>query len=506
MVRRVQGPGPEIPADTRSSTAARPESLAALFPWGDGARAVRADSPFAWERDARFLARLIEVAARDRPVELRLAHVLDLATSAGGAVDVAAAIAERDHLALVVRAAPGDTGDGDLREMLGAWLEGDGAPPGTMRAAAVSADGSRHATAARPHRNVACIEVSPRIPRRAPAGSRNAGARAARLVVPPGHPRVAMAFAVRSSRAAGDLERRFPPSLSRPVASVIASLSVQWARERELHALQRAEAEQRRFVTVVAHELRTPLTSLAGYLDLAAGAPGGDAAPRQGTAPQDAREPADRQAFLDRARDLVDGMATLVADLLEISRLDAGQLHLSPAPCSGAEVAQAALHDVTPLAMARGIALEAALAPRLRTVYADRQRVHQILVNLLANAIKFAPAASRVGLSLRFAGSVAIFAVRDRGPGIAPEERSLIFEPFHRAAGAERVAGTGLGLPIARDLAQRMGGALDVASVVGKGSTFLVALPAIDSVGHDSVAAALREATEQAEADIVAQA
>jgi signal transduction histidine kinase len=510
MARRAQGTVPEVPAGGRSATAAKPESLAAVFPWGDGARAVSADSPAVWGRDARFLARLIEVAAGDRPVELRLANVLDLARSAAGAVDVAAAIAGLDHLALVGRAAPGDREADALREALGAWLGTVGAPPRTRPTADATRLGSPQASAARPHRDISCLEVATRVPRR-PAGTRNAGAPMVRLVVPAGRPRVAMAFALRSARAADTLEGRFPPSLARPAASVIALLAAESAREQALDALQHAEAEQRRFVSVVAHELRTPLASLAGYLDLAAEAPVGGAVPgsgaaaSRGTAAGDAPEPSDDQGFLERARDLVAGMTTLVADLLEISRLDAGQVHLSPAFCSGTEVAQAALHDVTPLAMARGIALNAILAPRLRSVYADRHRLRQILVNLLANAIKFAPIASRVDLSLHFAGSVAIFAVRDRGPGIAPEERSLIFEPFHRAAGAERVVGTGLSLPIARDLAQRMGGSLDVASVVGGGSTFLVALPAVESVGHESLVTAIREAARQAEADILVE-
>ena len=204
--------------------------------------------------------------------------------------------------------------------------------------------------------------------------------------------------------------------------------------------------------------------------------------------------------FLGRARDLVAGMATLVADLLELSRLDAGQLHLSPSPFSGAEAAQGAVHDLTPLAMERGIALETALPSRLRTIHADRRRVQQILVNLLGNAIKFSPPSSRVALSLRFDGPVAVYTVRDQGPGVPPDERALIFEPFHRAAGAERIVGTGLGLPIARDLARRMGGDLDVASAPDSGSAFVVALPASDGVAPALVAAALAEAITREEA------
>ena len=286
--------------------------------------------------------------------------------------------------------------------------------------------------------------------------------------------RAAVGLHFRTARAAGELERRLPVSLARSAAGMAASLLREIAAQRELTALRHADEERRTFVSVVAHELRTPLASLSGYLDLLAADADGE--------------------FLSRSRDLAAGMATLVADLLEISRLGAGQLHLALARFSAAEAAQAAVRDVTPLALQRGIVLEATLGTRLRTVYGDRRRVQQVLVNLLANAVKFSHVGGRVAISLRFDGPVALYAIADEGPGVAPEERERIFEPFHRAAGSEPVVGTGLGLPIARDLARRMGGDVAVSPAPGHGSVFVVALPSTEATDRATVMAALERA------------
>ena len=139
----------------------------------------------------------------------------------------------------------------------------------------------------------------------------------------------------------------------------------------------------------------------------------------------------------------------------------------------------------------------------MRAAIGDRRRVEQILTNLAANALKFGGAGGReVELTGRFDGPVAIIAVRDEGPGIDAEDRARIFERFYRMADHERVTGTGLGLPIARDLARAMGGDLDVASVPGVGSSFVLVLPGpgapidADRIA-DAMASALRAETER---------
>jgi hypothetical protein len=121
----------------------------------------------------------------------------------------------------------------------------------------------------------------------------------------------------------------------------------------------------------------------------------------------------------------------------------------------------------------------------------DRRRVEQIVTNLAANALKFTPPGGHVEIEGRFDGLVATVTVRDDGAGIPFDDRDRIFERFHRMADHERVTGTGLGLPIARDLARRMDGDLGVASVPDGGSAFVLVLPGPAEVSPEVVAATL---------------
>ncbi len=463
-------------------------------------------------RDARFLARAVALASRDGDRDAGIGDLLGLIARTSGAADVAVAVDYRGRRIVVARAAPEEPGGGSEPAVsapeLAAWLDAV-APRGARSRAPLPT--TFVTVARRPGRAGEALGTVGGRAGEAPGtvgAPDGVDAPLRRWIALPVRGRVAIAFAFRSAPAAAALERRFPPSVSRPAGSILAWLVRHREAERELAELRQADTERRGFTSVVAHELRTPLSSLGGYLDLVAAARSPDLpVPSAGegsrNAPASSAEPSlspiPEGEFLARSRDLVAGMATLVADLLELSRLDAGQLHLAPAPFSGAEAAQAAVHDLAPLAMERGIALDTALPSRLRTVHADRRRVQQILVNLLGNAIKFSPPSSRVALSLHFDGPVAVYSVRDQGPGVPPDERSLIFEPFHRAAGAERIVGTGLGLPIARDLARRMGGDLDVTSAAGSGAAFVVALPATESTAPALVAAALAEAIAREE-------
>ena len=139
--------------------------------------------------------------------------------------------------------------------------------------------------------------------------------------------------------------------------------------------------------------------------------------------------------------------------------------------------------------MDRGCDLLLTAPPRLRAATGDRRRVEQIVTNLAANAIKFGGRdGSPVEIAGWFAGDVAVIAVRDDGPGIDDDDRKRIFERFYRMPGHERVTGTGLGLPIARELATAMAGELDVASVAGAGSSFVLVLPGTAALADDAVA------------------
>ncbi len=208
-------------------------------------------------------------------------------------------------------------------------------------------------------------------------------------------------------------------------------------------------------------------------------------------------DPAVEREFIDRSRLIVDSMGDLVGDLLEISRLDAGNLALDLRPFSVSEVAGRALAALAPLALERGTDLASDLPSRMRAAIGDRREVQRIVTNLLGNALKFTPPGGHVELAGSFDGSFAIVAVRDDGPGIAVEERERIFERFYRVDAQAAIGGTGLGLAIARDLARAMDGELAVASVPDSGSSFVLVLPGPAQVGD----ATLGEVVDRAVAD-----
>jgi signal transduction histidine kinase len=291
---------------------------------------------------------------------------------------------------------------------------------------------------------------------------------------------VVIGFDFASREGAERLAERLPPQLARHAAVALALVTEQLATERELASLRANEAERAQFVSTVAHELRTPLTGLRGYLELILG--------HQVDDPDVATE------FLERSRDIVESMAELVGDLLEISRIESGTLVLAHEPFSVAEATSDVAQRLLPIAFERKIRIETSLPRKLRSATGDRRRVEQVLTNLAANALKFTPSGGLVELIGRFDGPVAIIVVRDDGPGIAPDDRDRIFERFQRLAAHDRITGTGLGLPIARDLARRMDGDLDVASIPDAGSAFVLALPGPTAVDPATLAAALDRA------------
>jgi len=203
--------------------------------------------------------------------------------------------------------------------------------------------------------------------------------------------------------------------------------------------------------------------------------------------------------FVERGRGIVERMAELVGDLLELSRIEAGSLGLEIESCSLAEICERAISPLAPLAAGRAIRLVTDLPPRIRTARVDRRRVEQIVANLAANACKFSPEGGLVEIVARVDGPVALVVVRDEGLGIDRTDLERVFRPFARLESHERIPGTGLGLPISRDLARAMGGDVAVASVPTSGSAFIVCLPATAEVPRGAVAAGLRGAIETEE-------
>src|SRR5262245_25407279 len=167
-------------------------------------------------------------------------------------------------------------------------------------------------------------------------------------------------------------------------------------------------------------------------------------------------------------------------EVLDISRIEAGHLSLSPEPVSIADALDQVTKLLRPLAAAREIVIETACGDACRrSVNADRQRLNQVLINLVSNAIKYNRDGGRVTLGCTDGpnGRVRITVI-DTGAGIRPEKIALLFKPFERL-GAEQsgIEGTGLGLALSRGLAEAMGGRLGVESELDQGSTFWIELP-----------------------------
>jgi len=414
-----------------------------------------------------LLARVLDALAAEGTAEERLAGLLGLLARTAGARR-AAVVADGIDRRAAVSVHPGED-VGAARE-LAAWLDAHGPRSRARRAAAAAApiafihhplpDGPSAASVETPGRTFAVLPM-------------------------PSAGDVALGFEFTRPADAAALKRRLPPTLARHAAVALALVTRQLADEREIATLRARDRERTVFVSTVAHELRTPLTGLRGYLELIL----------EGKVSDRAVE----REFLDRSRAIVGSMAELVGDLLELSRLESGTLNLELGPFSIAEAAGQVAASLLPIAIERDIRLTTSLPPRMRTATGDRRRVEQILTNLAANALKFCPEGGHVEIVGEVLGLVAILVVRDDGPGIPADERPRIFERFQRLTDHEGVVGTGLGLPIARDLARRMGGDVDVASVDDGGSSFVLVLPGPASVDPSVVRAALAEALDREE-------
>jgi two-component system phosphate regulon sensor histidine kinase PhoR len=228
----------------------------------------------------------------------------------------------------------------------------------------------------------------------------------------------------------------------------------------------RLESVRRDFVANASHELRTPLTSIRGFVEALE-----DGALAQ---PETARR------FLGKIRTHADRMATLVAELLELSRLESGDREPEWEDMRPAEVAAAVTSSFAELAARRHVRIRHLDrgAPEVRT---DRERLRRILENLVDNAVKYTPGGGHVEVTTSAApdGSARV-EVADDGPGIAPEHQARVFERFYRVdkARSRELGGTGLGLSIVRHLAESVGARVSVESEPGRGSRFSLTLPA----------------------------
>jgi two-component system sensor histidine kinase BaeS len=225
--------------------------------------------------------------------------------------------------------------------------------------------------------------------------------------------------------------------------------------------LGREDQLRRDVVADVAHELRTPVAILqAGHEALLDGVI--DPTPGQ----------------LSSLRDEVLRLARLVDDLHTLSAAEAAALQLSLDPCDLAEIADAAADSLAGRFEAAGITIERRLTPV--SVLADAQRMHQVVTNLLSNALKFTPSGGRVTLETGPAGREARLGVADTGGGIPHDELPRIFDRFWRGRQAAGVAGSGIGLAVVAELVRAHGGAVEATSTPGRGTQVVVTLPRAD--------------------------
>ncbi len=245
----------------------------------------------------------------------------------------------------------------------------------------------------------------------------------------------------------------------------------------EAHALTeraRAEAEaanraKTEFLAVMSHELRTPLNAIGGYTQLLELGIHGQLTPAQ-------------KQDLQRIQRSALHLLSLINQILNFAKLDAGQVHLEPGRVRVADALADLEALVAPQVQAKGIAFQRELPAADVVVWCDPEKLQQILLNLLSNAIKFTPAGGTVTVSTETEGGFAFIRVEDTGPGIPPEKLEHIFEPFVQLDRGltSRQEGAGLGLAISRELARAMAGDLTAEPAPGGGARFRLRLPLAD--------------------------
>jgi signal transduction histidine kinase len=231
----------------------------------------------------------------------------------------------------------------------------------------------------------------------------------------------------------------------------------------ELEAASRHKSE---FLANMSHELRTPLNAILGFSQVLRERMFGEVNRKQ-------------QEYLDDIVSSGNHLLSLINDVLDLSKVEAGQVQLEVAPFSLGDALERGVVMVRERATKDGVRIALRPDPNVDVVDGDERRIRQVIFNLLSNAVKFTPAGGAVDVSAaRVDGEVRV-SVADTGPGLAPQDQERIFEEFQQTeVGTEQREGTGLGLALSKRLVELHGGRIWVDSELGKGSTFVFTLPA----------------------------
>jgi signal transduction histidine kinase len=251
--------------------------------------------------------------------------------------------------------------------------------------------------------------------------------------------------------------------LGRLAASAVQNIRAYESERHTVDELRRLSALRADFVSLVSHELRSPMAAVIG-------------AARTLQARWRELQPDQRESFLALIGDETTRLAALIGDVLDTSRIDAGTFSYR---FSDVDIGALVRDTVATAAVGQDeVPIVADVTPGVPVVRGDPERLRQIFGNLIDNAVKYSPTGEPVEVRVSQANGSVVVSVRDRGPGIKPDDQRLIFEKFGRVAAGNTKPGTGLGLYIARSIVETHGGTIAVSSALGRGSTFTVKLPA----------------------------
>jgi signal transduction histidine kinase/CheY-like chemotaxis protein len=254
----------------------------------------------------------------------------------------------------------------------------------------------------------------------------------------------------------GQEERRTLAVIEREMGSVLTYLA----------ARDETEAVKADFMSMIVHDLRSPLAGILAGSDILKGGLAGDLNE-------------DQKQVVEILGSSSKRLMTLVNEVLDMSRIEAGRLSLHRSAANPETMIRRAVDETRFLAGEKNQALDFAAAPKLPELNVDQEKVEQVLINLVTNAIKFTPVAGKLHVSAEAVKGGVRFAVTDTGPGLTPEEQGHLFQKYSELAGRKKaeLKGTGLGLFICRSIVEAHGGTIGVTSEAGKGSSFHFTLP-----------------------------